>query len=808
MKISWNWLTEILPIEISIEKATEILTTIGLEVEGIEDYEEIPGGLEGIVVGKIIACDKHPNADKLSLTLVDINDKEPSQIVCGAPNVALGQTVAVATVGSTLYPMSGEPFKIKKAKIRGERSFGMICAEDEIGLGKSHDGIMVLSDEYAPGTPLSEVFPIGNDKIIDIGLTPNRGDATSHFGVARDLLAALQAREGLTASLELPEHAKISSHTIDDWQVIIEDKNACPRYSAVVLEQVKIGESPDYIKQRLKSLGINLINNVVDITNYVMLEMGQPLHAFDAEKIAHRTVRVGFLKGNESFRCLDDQVVELKPDDLMIKDGENRPMCIAGVYGGKDSETSVNTKTVFLESAFFDPKHIRSTSMHHLFRTNAANIYEKHSDPEITVRALERAVFLLNKYAGAKLKKGLIDKRSKVLSPAKPILRLDRLNQLAGTEIQDETVARILKALEIKIVEKSGTHWSLEVPLYRSDVQREIDVIEDVIRIYGFENIPKPANLSTSIEHEHGNSPYELRSSIGRMLTGCGYTEMMNVSLTKDSFYDNSQDSLVYINNTSNAELNVMRMDLLHPGLESLAHNLNRNQRNLKFFEFGNVYRLQGSNIEEQEQLILLTTGQRFEQNWLNNEASQVEVFDILGLFDAFFSMKNLIVEKGAWPDQNEFRQAFKYCSNGSQIAWGGQIKKEILELHGIDEAVFCGVLDFSSLKKKKSGKNLIAKPVSKYPTIERHLAIRIKDNVKFNEIQSVIRKRGGKLVSVLDLFDVYTDDAMREKGEKSYAVSIVFSRTDRTLNDGEIDKVMKKILQGLEQDLSAVIRK
>lgn len=810
MKISWNWLCEMLPenVQTDFEQACQILTSIGLEVEGTEDFESVPGALEGIVVGKVLECGQHPNADRLSLTRVDIGQEDPVSIVCGAPNVAAGQTVAVATVGATLYPEGGDPFEIKKAKIRGEHSYGMICAEDEIGLGQSHEGIMVLDDEWKAGTPLAEVFEIEKDHIIDIGLTPNRGDATSHLGVARDLMAALRAESKNTAALRLPARKTLEKEGLDNWKVVIENEEACPRYCAIVLEDIKVGPSPQWIQNRLKSLGINSINNIVDITNLVMLELGQPLHAFDADVIADNTVRVGFADENTPFICLDEKEVKLAADDLVIKDGQNKPMCIAGVYGGKEAETWDSTSTLFLESAFFDPAYIRKTSMRHLLRTNAAIIYEKHADPEICVIALERAAALLEIYADARIRNGVIDEYPNKIQRNRCTLRATRVKSVAGAEVPSTTIEDILTQLEIEFKERESGVWDLSIPAYRSDVTREIDVVEEIIRLYGYDNIGDAGSMQFSLASEKGNGKYDLRRSLSQLLTGSGYSEVMNVSITKDKYYED-MEGLVLINNTSNTAQNVMRPDMVHPVLENLIYNVNRQMPNLKVFEFGRVYTREGESISEKEQLIVAVTGQRRPENWITGDENDTDIYDLTGLLQGLFDKYSLSAELGTAHGEHQlFHPAFEFRINEHSIAQGGKLRKEIIEKLDLDKEVFAGVVEFEELHQLLQDQKLVFEEPGKYPSIERHLAIRIKDNIKFSEIQSVIRKRGGKLVSEIGLFDVYIDDAMRESKEKSYAISIVFSRKDRTLNDGEIEKVMDKILKGLNNDLSAIIRK
>ncbi len=805
MHISYNWLSELLPVGIDLESAADKLTVIGLEVEGIENYGLIEGNLEGLVVGHVLKCEKHPNADKLSLTKVDIGEGEPVQIVCGAPNVAEGQTVVVAKVGSVLHPISGDSFKIKKAKIRGEESFGMICAEDEIGLGESHDGIMVLDGELSPGTPFSEIANVKSDKILEIGLTPNRGDATSHWGVARDLLANIRAAEQITDRMSLPTLLDLPKNNSSSWSVEIEDPEACKRYSGIIMDGIQVGPSPQWLKDRLNSLGMNSVNNVVDITNYVMLELGQPLHAFDASKVAQQKIKVGYVSDRTKFLALDGEEYTLRQSDLMIKDGNDTPMCIAGVFGGKNAETNLETSSIFLEAAFFDPKKVRSTSLHHQLRTNSATVFEKQSDPEMCWTALSRAAYLIQEIIGGKVGDVAIDHYPQPVAPSRINLRHARVNSILGIEITRELIENILDALEIKILDQDQDSWNIEVPAYRGDVTREIDVVEEIIRIYGLDNIVIPKQLRSSILHSSGSNKHLIRRNIAQRLSGLGFSEIMNVSLTMDKFYPDRKD-LIFIENTSNVTLNVMRPELIHPALNAVAYNLNRQQNSLKFYEFGRSYQRHGNEIIEKEQLLILVSGDRYKSSWISSDDKMNE-HDLTGLCTAL--LKNVGITN--YEQQNDdayFKRGFRFVDSDTVIAEGGIIPERELEWHDIDQEVFALILDMSSIYTQNNGKKDVYQEISKYPTVERHVAIKIKDDIKFGDIQRLIAKIGGSLVSEISLIDVYKDEEMTVQKEKSYAISILFSTIERTLKDEEIDKIMTEVMENLGEEFSAVIRK
>ncbi|MEL6273664.1 MAG: phenylalanine--tRNA ligase subunit beta, partial [Bacteroidota bacterium] len=621
MKTSLNWLRQYLDIDLDPETIGEVLTGTGLEVEGIESVESIPGGLTGLIVGHVVECGKHPGADRLSLTKVDLGGDEPVQIVCGAPNVAQGQKVIVATVGTMLYPTTGEPFKIKKGKIRGEVSEGMICAEDEIGIGNDHDGIIVLPADTPIGTPAAQVYNVENDYVYEIGLTPNRSDATNHLGVAFDLAAALRINHGAAVTVKRPAVGHFAAGEQDPIPVKVIDSSACPRYAGLVIENLEIKPSPEWMQNHLKAIGVRPINNVVDITNYVLHEMGQPLHAFDLEKVGEKSIVVQTLPAGTKFVSLDEVERSLLAEDLMICDGNGKPMCIGGVFGGIDSGVTDQTTSIFLESAHFNAGSVRRSSMKHNLRTDAAKVFEKGSDPNVCVEALKRAALLLQEYANGKVTSKLVDLYPAPIQPLEIKVRYQRIYDLIGMDIGHNNVRTILETMDMNIVADSETEFTVAVPTNKSDVVREVDVIEEILRIYGFNNVEMPTEIKNSLVVASKPDPHTLTELIGDLLIANGFHEMMALSLSESRYYgggpDNERlDGLVYINNTSNVHLDIMRPSMLVSGLEAILHNQNRRETDLRFFEFGRTYSLKSETYKEENHLTLFLTGQKHHENW------------------------------------------------------------------------------------------------------------------------------------------------------------------------------------------------
>lgn len=820
MKISSNWLKQYLNISKSVEEISEILTNTGLEVEGLEKVQTVKGGLDGVVVGEVLTCEKHPDADKLSVTTVDIGSDEPVQIVCGAPNVDAGQKVPVATIGTTLYP-GDKPFQIKKAKMRGQVSEGMICAEDELGLGSNHDGIMVLDNEARPGTPAKDYFNIEEDYVYEIGLTPNRTDAMSHIGVARDLKAALNFLEGQNLSLEMPsvKHFQVDNENLP-VKVVIEDPKACPRYSGVTVSDVQVGESPDWLKNRLNAIGVRPINNLVDISNYVLFETGQPLHFFDADAIKGNTVRIKKLAQNTPFVTLDEVERKLSSEDLMICNDEE-PMCIAGVFGGISSGVNQKTGNIFIESAYFDAPGIRKTSKRHGLQTDASFRFERGADPEITIYALKRAANLIKEIAGGKVSSQIVDEYPRTHKPAEVNISYENINKITGTRIPENSVKKILELLEFKLLKEEKASLTVEVPAYRADVTRPADVIEEILRIWGYNNIDFTEKITASLSYVDQPEPDRVRNIISDMLSSNSFYEIMNNSLTRAAYaersdsFDEKRD--VQILNPLSSELNAMRQSLLFGALESVTYNMNRQNHDLRLYEFGKVYAKDDSapasdkdlaGYREKQQLALVITGKDHPESWhvqsgvtdfFTLKKYTVQVFERLG-YDADF-----IQEEGISGEQ--FKEGLKLTTNGKTLATLGAVGDKWLRDFDIKQEVFFAEIYWDLVLDQIRKHKVVYEPVSRFPAVKRDLALLLNTFVTFAEIQNVAKKYGGKLLKSVNLFDVYQGENI-EKGKKSYAVSFTLQNPEKTLKDKEIDKVMQKLIKGFEKETGAEIRK
>jgi phenylalanyl-tRNA synthetase beta chain len=803
VKISYNWLKNYINIDKSPEELAEILTNTGLEVESVSPFASLKGGLNGLVVGYVAEKEKHPNADKLSLTKVDVGNGELLSIVCGAPNVAKGQKVIVATVGTTLYPTEGDSFTITKSKIRGEVSEGMICAEDEIGLGNSHAGIMVLDEKWTPGTPAAEVFEIENDFVFEIGLTPNRTDAMSHIGVARDIVAALNAHSTQKIQYTLPETdipAKTDSLPIE---VIVENEQACPRYSGVVISGIKVEASPAWLQNRLKAVGLRPINNVVDITNYVLKEMGQPLHAFDYNAVKGSKVIVKTLPENTEFVTLDSQKRKLTANDLMICN-ESEGMCMAGVFGGEKSGVTENTTAIFLESAYFDSGYIRKTSTHHTLRTDAATRYEKGADPNITIAALKRASALICEIAGGKIASDIIDVYPEKIEDFEVELRMKRLETLSGADIPVNQVKQILTDLEIKIAGETAEKLVLKIPPFKTDVQREADVIEEVLRIYGFNNVATPNTVKSTLVFTTGVNRHDLKEQLSGWLNGLGYSEITTNSISKSALYDEAdKDALVKLQNSMTSELDVMRSSLIPDGLEVIAFNINRKNSDLKLFEFGNVY---SSDYSQQEKLALYLTGSAISGNWKQKEAKS-DLFYLKGVIDAL--LKRLHIEKITRKESSNkaFDYGISYEYNEKPLLEIGAISASNLKKSDIDQPVYCVNADFEYLCKIYGKTKVRFSEIPKFPPVYRDLAVIVDETVSFESMKQKVQQAGGKLLKEIDLFDIYRDEQKIGSGKKSCALSFTLIDEKKTLTDNEIDKILHKILRTLEQEFQASLR-
>lgn len=818
MKISYNWIKDYLKIDLDPHKVAEILTGIGLEIEGAEEWESVKGGLTGVVIGEVLTCKKHPDADKLSVTTVNIGSGEPLQIVCGAPNVAAGQKVPVATVG-TMVNKGEEQFEIKKSKIRGEVSEGMICAEDELGLGTQHEGIMVLSPTAKPGTPASEYFRIEKDFVFEIGLTPNRIDSGSHFGVARDLAAYLSVNQNSDFKAKLPLidnfNPDASSKT---FEIIIENKIDCPRYTGINIDNVTIGESPDWLKNRLKAVGLNPINNVVDITNFVQHEIGQPLHAFDADKIEGKKVIIKNLPEKSKFLTLDGVERELSGKDLMICNAGDG-MCIAGVFGGIRSGVTSATKSIFLESAYFNPVTIRKTSKRHGLKTDASFRFERGADPNITEWALKRAACMIRDIAGGKLASELIDIYPEAIKNEIIEASYKNINRLIGKVIEPETVQKILGLLDIKIISKTDNGLVLDIPAYRVDVRREADVIEEILRIYGYNNIAISNHVNSTLTYLEKPDKEKLINSVANTLISNGFTEIMSNSLTPYEWYENNEDfdhsQLVRLANPLSSDLNIMRQTLLFGGLSSVKWNINRQNLDLKLFEFGNSYFFKSEKKSakqvdkyfEKRDLDLFITGNRDKMTW-NSKADPTDFFFIKSFVEIVLNRiglksEALTVDEGS---KKYFAESLTYTYNNQIIAEAGKLSKKYTRKFDIEQDVFYGHIEWDSVVKIIRKNTIQYRELPKYPSVKRDLALLVEKEVKFNQIKSLAYKTEKNLLKEVSLFDVYENESLG-KNKKSYAVSFIIQDEFKTLTDKVIDKIMESLVRIFEKELGAQIR-
>ncbi|MCO5247406.1 MAG: phenylalanine--tRNA ligase subunit beta [Chitinophagales bacterium] len=804
MKISYNWLKTFVDVDLNTEELSYLLTDIGLEVEGIEEVESVRGGLKGLVVGEVLTCEQHPDADKLKVTTVRYGEEEDVQVVCGAPNVAQGQKIVFAPVGITLYPYNDEGnFKIKKAKIRGVESLGMICAEDEIGLGESHDGIIILPESSVVGTPVSEIYQLNNDTILEIGLTPNRPDAQSHYGVARDLAVALNFRKGL--DIELKKGASDIQES-DKVQVNIDviDKDLCPRYAGLVIEGLKVEESPDWLKERLHAIGINSINNVVDITNYILHSYGQPLHAFDMEKVGD-TIQVKTLETGTKFRTLDDEKVELDAQDLMICNA-SEAMCIAGVYGGIDSGVKDSTTSIFLESAYFLPTSIRKTSMRHNMRTEAAQHFEKGIDPQSTVEILKIAARMIIDIVGGQVASKIYDVKSQEFAENKTTLEPEKVRRITGANITNEQIKQILTLLEIKVDDQSQP-WQLSIPLYRADVTRDVDIIEEVLRIYSYNKIEISNRINAAIPIKKGLTKDKLYQVTSDYLAATGFYEMLNNSLTKSKNVENIIDASVQVKLLSsiNAELDILRPDMLLSALDVLSYNINRSQKDLKLFEYGKVYTKNEKKYIEEDHLFLAVTGKQLPVNW-NTPAQDVDFYYLKGIVESILQrlgIKHSSVEEGK---SAFYDYVLTYYIGRNKIAMIGRVVKNILAQSDIKQAVFAADFYWDFIFRIAQNQSTPKVNISKYPSTRRDLAILLDKNVKFTEILNLTTQVNRKELREINLFDVYEGEKI-EESKKSYAVSYVFCDDNKTMSDKEVDKIVNQLIDQYSNQLGAVIR-
>jgi len=808
MKISYNWLKQFIKIDWDAEKTGDLLTDLGLEVEGINTYQSIKGGLEGIVVGHVISCEQHSNADKLRVTKVDIGSGEPIQIVCGAPNVATGQKVPVATIGTVLYDEDGSDFKIKKGKIRGEESHGMICAEDELGLGKGHDGIMVLDDKLKPGTPCAEVFKIENDQVFEIGLTPNRSDAMSHFGTARDLKAGL-LQQGHNLELISPS---VSDFHIDSRTLKIDsevaDNTLAPRYCGVTISGITVAESPMWIQNRLKAIGLAPKNNIVDITNYVLHELGQPLHAFDAIKVKGNKINVKTLATGTKFTTLDGIERELHQDDLMICNADE-PMCIAGVLGGLNSGVTEQTTSIFLESAYFNPVSIRKTAKRHALNTDASFRFERGIDPNITEYALKRAAILITEIAGGEISSGIEDLYPNKIEDFQVFLSFESTTKLIGQEIPRETIKSILTSLDIKVNSVTEGGLGLTIPSYRTDVQREADIIEEILRVYGYNNIEFSNKLNATMCHASKFDDYKVQNVVANQLIAQGFNEMMANSLTTANYTELSEllkeeHNVTMLNPLSN-DLAVMRQSLLFSGLEALSYNINRKQNNLKFFEFGKTYHNYESGYTENKHLTVLVTGNRTADTWhATNKPS--DFFYLKGVIESIFTRLGVSKLKSSPIKTDVLSEGMVLSLGKTKLVEFGIVKRATLKSFGISQEVLFADFNWDNVIEVAKFNKIKFTAISKYPEVKRDFALLLDEKVTFEEIHNIAKQSERKLLKNVNLFDVYQGKNL-PSGKKSYAISFTLQDNEKTLTDKQIDKIMSKLQSSFEKQLGAELR-
>ncbi|PJE43985.1 MAG: phenylalanine--tRNA ligase subunit beta [Flavobacterium sp.] len=806
MRISYNWLKQFIKIDLKSEETAAILTDLGLEVEVVEKYQSVRGGLEGVVVGHVLTCEKHPDADRLKITTVDLGDGTPVQIVCGAANVAAGQKVPVATIGTKLFDKDGNEFEIKKGKIRGQESHGMICAEDELGLGTSHDGIMILDEKLKPGTPCAKVFNIENDEVFEIGLTPNRADAMSHMGVARDLRASLLQKNN-NVELITPS---VSTFRIDKRtlkiDVDVKDSKLAPRYCGVTISGVTVKESPDWLKNRLKAIGLTPKNNIVDVTNYILHDLGQPLHAFDAAKINGKII-VKTVAAGTKFTTLDEVERTLHEEDLMICD-EKGPLCLAGVFGGKSSGVTETTNAIFLESAYFNPVSIRKSAKRHGLNTDASFRFERGIDPNITEFALKRAALLIKEVAGGEITSDIIDVYPKKIEDFPVFLHFEKANKLIGQELPKETIKKILASLDIKVTTVSDAGLGLIIPSYRVDVQREIDVIEEILRVYGYNNINFTKKLNATVANSARTEDYKVQNIVATQLNGLGFHEMMANSLTTPDYVGLSdmlkeEYNVMMLNPLSN-DLSAMRQSLLFSGLEAVSYNINRRNGDLKLFEFGKTYHKLPSGYDEPKHLTLFVSGNRNAESWTNPQKPS-DFFLFKGYVSSVLERLgiNKIQNKPAASDV--FAEGIAIASGNDTLVEFGTVKKSILKHFDTKQEVFYA--DFNwNLILKLIGSKIKFTDIPKYPEVRRDLALLVDETVAFDAIYNIARQTEKSLLKAVNLFDVYQGKNLPE-GKKSYAVSFTLQDSTKTLTDEQIDKIMSKLLKNMENELGASLR-
>lgn len=808
MTISYNWLSEYLPETVDPERLSHILTSIGLEVESIDHYESHKGGLKGLVVGEVLTCEKHPNADKLKLTTVNIGTASPLKIVCGAPNVAPHQKVIVAPVGVTIYPINGEPITMKAAKIRGEESQGMICAEDEIGLGSSHDGILVLPQNTKVGTPAAELYRIYTDVIFEIGLTPNRMDAMSHWGVARDVSAYLAHHDKKNVTVQLPSIKDLPTFKgKNPIEVVIENTNASPRYSGICINNVTIGPSPAWLQNKLKAIGVKSISNIVDITNFILHETGQPLHAFDADKISGNKVIIKNLPEGTPFVTLDGKERKLNPADLMICNAQNG-MCLAGIYGGIDSGVTNSTKNIFLESAFFDAITIRKTSFAQGLRTDAATRFEKGTDISATVNVLKRAAALILELCGGEVASHIIDIYPEEKPKTYVTLKYHYLKKLSGKSYHPDAVKKILNRLGFEIEKEDIDSLKIAVPYHKPDIQLPADVVEEILRIDGLDNIDIPNAITMTPAVEENYETELLKERVATYLSSLGFNEILTNSITNKAYFsDEELKDVVKMKNSLSAELNIMRPQMIETGLEVVTHNLNRKNDNLKLFEYGKTYTIdKKGKFEEKEHLCLYLTGKKHADAW-KGKAPINDFYTLKGTVEKIISLTGITNIHYREVQNAQFQYSLSLLAGKDEIGQLGLINKKTQDRFAIKQAVFFADLNWDVIVQKTKNYKVQFRPLSKYPAVQRDIAILIPKTLPYASVEEQVKKLHLKKLQSIQLFDVFESEKLGTD-KKSIAVNFTFLDEEKTLTDGEIDAWMKKIMQSLEKDLQAEIRK
>lgn len=813
MKISYNWLQNILDFKLSAKLTEELLTDIGLEVEKSEVFESIPGGLDGLVIGEVLTVEKHPNADRLNITTVNVGEKDPYTIICGAPNVAKNQKVVIALPGTTIYPISGEPFKIKKAKIRGVESFGMICAEDEIGLGQGHDGIIVINEKVSVGKNVSEYYNISSDTIFEIGLTPNRADAMSHYGVARDLLAALKFKGEINQDknlLPLPSVNQINYRSDENISVEILDSDKCLRYSGIVIKEIKVEESPEWLKNKLESIGVKTINNIVDITNFILHDLGQPLHAFDLNKINNKTIKVRCPKKDTPFTTLDGNERKLNQDDLMICD-DSKEMCMAGVFGGINSGVQSTTKEIFIESALFNPISTRKTAKRHGLNTDASFRYERGVDPEMVIPALVKATQMITEIAGGKVSSEIIDIHPLKTENKSFKVNFNGIRKLCGFSLKNQQMVNLLSLLDISSKLDDDNQATLTVPAYRNDVTREADIAEEILRIYGYNNIDIPKKINSSPTFTPVKNSAALKQLISNHLSSLGGFEILSNSLSKKSYSDilnstkkENQNYVQLLNPLSN-DTEVLRQSLVYNAMEVIKYNQQNGESNCNIYEWGKTYQLINDKYKEEEHLLIALSGLQNDEHWFNGKQKS-SFYQLKGLVESIFKILGIYFNSDIFSDFSSWDEGLNYTNNKTNLARIGIINSNLSQEIGLKEDCFVAEIYWQALLSLVEKQKIKFKSINKFQKVFRDLSVMIEENVEMKELLNCINKIKIPILKSVSLFDIYRDKKNMQ-GKKSYGLRFEFLHSDRTLKDKEVDKIMQNIQKNIADNVSASFR-